>query len=211
MSLGKGLSPGGWQGAPPLPCPGIRPPHSPLVPLAGGNPEPLQKPRQVRKATGRSARGLGRDTGVMGAAGQCPGCRTVCRLLGARVDHRWVERGARPKQEERAWESWSLGLVSSSGLSRPPRESGMREGPPSSVGQRDLRVRGEQGRNAGLERPGHNGKGSRLQRSGTEASVGWSSQGPRGRPAKPDPRPPTGSPADGALLCQPGAADAAAV
>lgn len=130
--------------------------------------------REERQGAGQGHRGDG-------------GCRTVCRLLGARVDHRWVERGARPKQEERAWESWSLGLVSSSGLSRPPRESGMREGPPSSVGQRDLRVRGEQGRNAGLERPGHNGKGSRLQRSGTEASVGWSSQGPRGRPAKPDP------------------------
>lgn len=103
-----------------------------------------------------------------------------------------MERGARPKQEERAWESWSLGLVSSSGLSRPPRESGMREGPPSSVGQRDLRLRGEQGRNTGLGRPGHNGKGSRLQRSGTEASVGWSSEGPPDAQPNLTPGPPQG-------------------
>lgn len=103
-----------------------------------------------------------------------------------------MERGARPKQEERAWESWSLGLALSSGLSRPPRESGMREGPPSSVAQRDLRVRGEQGRNAGLERPGHNRKGSRLQRSGTEASVGWSSEGPPDAQPNPTPGPPQG-------------------
>lgn len=135
--------------------------------------------REERQGAGQGHRGDG-------------GCRTVCRLLGARVDHRWVERGARPKQEERAWESWSLGLASSSGLSRPPRESGMREGPPSSVGQRDLRVRGEQGRNAGLERPGHNGKGSRLQRSGTEASVGWSSEGPPDAQPNPTPGPPQG-------------------
>lgn len=69
-SLRKGLSPGGSEGAPSLPRSGMQPPAPPLVSLAGEKLEPLQKPHQVRRASGRSVGGWVGAQGCWSRAGR---------------------------------------------------------------------------------------------------------------------------------------------
>lgn len=121
-------------------------------------------------------------------------CTTMYRLPRARVDHRWVEQGARPKQEERAWESWSLGLVSSSGQFVPSAQGKWNEGGSSQLCHPERpegRAGGEQGGKAGAGAPRAQQEGEASAEKQRQRRV-WA--GPRRGPVDSQPNPPSGPP-----------------
>lgn len=150
--------------------------------------------REGRRVAGRGHRGVG-------AARQCAGCwgSGGSRMGGA---------GCSPEAGRTCPGEWSLGLVSSSGQFVPSAQGKWNEGGSSQLYRPErLRVGGSRVGNLGQGHPWHPGKGRRRQGSGDTGECGLEHGGAPWTASQTRPLPTAGSPADRALLCQPGAAD----